>query len=133
MTQSFKKREKLVSKKLIDQLFAKGGNSRSAAAFPLRLVYQYINKEESDCKTTANAVAEAQLLISVPKRCFKHAVDRNRVKRQIREAYRKHRDLFTVPEDRRLILSLIWLDSNHHSTAEVEERVCNLLGRVKYA
>ena len=34
-----------------------------------------------------------QLLISVPKKRFKHAVDRNRVKRQVREAYRKNKSL----------------------------------------
>ena len=55
------------------------------AAFPLRVVY--VNKER------AHGEVPVQILISVPKKRFKHAVDRNRVKRQVREAYRLHKQV----------------------------------------
>ena len=55
------------------------------AAFPLRVVY--VNKER------AQGEVPVQILISVPKKRFKHAVDRNRVKRQVREAYRLHKQV----------------------------------------
>ena len=102
---SFPKKEKLVSRKLIDRLFV-GGGSKSMSCF------------------------DAQMLISVPKRCFKHAVDRNRVKRQVREAYRRHRDLYELPEGKYLAMAFIWLDHQHHDTAEVEDKVVNLLRRM---
>ena len=54
------------------------GGSRSCSLFPLRVVYLPVEELEAD----------ASILISVSKRRFKRAVKRNRVKRQIREAYR---------------------------------------------
>ena len=79
---TFRREERLRGEALIERLFHREG-SRSMAAFPLRMVYM---KTASD-----GAGALPQVLISVPKRCLKHAVDRNRVKRQVREAYRRNR------------------------------------------
>ena len=70
----------------------------------------------------------------MPKRCLKHAVDRNRVKRQVREAYRRNR--YRLVESlggdgvRGLLIAFIWLDDKLWSTAEVERKVCNLLQRL---
>ena len=93
-------------------------------AFPLRLVYME-NVREGACPP-------AQLLVSVPKRCFKRAVKRNRVKRQVREAYRYHKHLIwnVLPADRQLALAFIWLDDRLYDTAEVEQRVASLLERL---
>ena len=96
----------MVSLKLIESLFG-GGCSQSVAAFPLRAVYMLSERQTGD--------APVQLLISVPKKRFKHAVDRNRVKRQIREAFRQHKDLLypIVPEEQCLLLAFIWLSDGH--------------------
>lgn len=128
---SFPKKEKLVSRKLIDHLFA-GGGSKSISCFPLRLVFMVLdhNDEALEIKGCNEQMADAQMLISVPKRCFKHAVDRNRVKRQVREAYRKHRNLYQLPEDKYLAMAFIWLDHQHHDSADVEAKVVNLLRRM---
>jgi len=68
--------EKLKSKKLIEQLFAEG---QSVSVFPLRLVYLQVHfKEDLIAKTG----------VSVSKKNFKSAVDRNRIKRLLREVYR---------------------------------------------
>ena len=75
-TQSFKKSERLKSRKTISRLFNREGNS--VAKYPLRLVFMEIEESESPIQFT----------VSVSKKKFKRAVDRNRVKRQIREAYR---------------------------------------------
>ncbi len=86
-----RKGERLCSKKLIDTLFGIGG-SHAMTAFPLKAVYRLI-----DCKSETSAPEETvmesnvQVLVSVPKKHFKRAVKRNRVKRQVREAYRKHK------------------------------------------
>ncbi len=120
----FRKRERIVSLKLIETLFG-GGVSQSVAAFPLRAVYMLSERQPNE--------ASAQLLISVPKKRFHHAVDRNRVKRQVREAFRQHKDLLyqAIPDNQRLLLAFIWISDEHHSTAEVERRVVNLMKRIK--
>ena len=88
------------------------------------------NDEALENKGSHVDMADVQMMISVPKRCFKHAVDRNRVKRQVREAYRRHRDLYELPEGKYLAMAFIWLDHQHHETAEVEDKVVNLLRRL---
>ena len=102
-----------------------GGNgSQSMAAFPLRAVY--IRKER------AQDDAPVQVLVSVSKRHFKHAVDRNRVKRQVREAYRKNKQVLyeALPPTDQLLLAFIWLSDGHRSSSEVEQRVVGLMQRI---
>lgn len=120
-----------MSRKLIDRLFV-GGGSKSMSCFPLRLVFMVLDHNDEALENKGNHVdmADVQMMISVPKRCFKHAVDRNRVKRQVREAYRRHRDLYELPEGKYLAMAFIWLDHQHHETAEVEDKVVNLLRRL---
>ena len=119
----FKKSERIVSQKQIDELFA-GAGSHSRAAFPLRVVYII--------KVRAQGQPPVQLLISVPKRRFRHAVDRNRVKRQLREAYRtnKHLLLTAVPADKTVSMAFIWLSDKHFPTKEIEARVKLLLSHI---
>jgi len=76
MSFSYPKKEKLKSQKLIEQLFSEG---KSVSAFPLRMVY---------LKTVFNDDVQFKTGVSVSKRNFKNAVDRNRIKRLLREAYR---------------------------------------------
>lgn len=70
------KQERLKSKKLIEKLYAEG---KAIKVFPLRMVYLKINH-------TSNY--PAQVGVSVPKRNFKLAVHRNKLKRLLRETYR---------------------------------------------
>ena len=79
------KEERICSKKLINELFT--GNGRSMTAFPLRVVFMK--------RTIVDDQPRAAMLVSVPKRYFKHAVDRNRVKRQVREAFRRNKSIIT--------------------------------------
>ena len=120
---TFRKRERIASLKLIETLFG-GGCSQSVAAFPLRAVYMLSERQSNE--------APVQLLISVPKKRFKHAVDRNRVKRQVREAFRQHKDLLypVVPETQRLLLAFIWLSDEHRPSKEVEGRIVTLMRRI---
>jgi len=113
----------MVSLKLIETLFG-GGCSQSLAAFPLRAVYMLGERQPGQ--------ASVQLLISVPKKRFHHAVDRNRAKRQIREAFRKHKDLLVpqLPDGQSLFLALIWLSDNHRPSQEVGKRVVGLMRRI---
>ena len=105
----------------IRTLFNEG---RSIVAFPIRAVY--IKKDRAQDQPPAS------ILVSVPKRHFKHAVDRNRVKRQIRESYRKHKTLVTdsVPEGKQLLVAFIWLSDRHFGSDEIESRIVSLLRKM---
>ena len=121
---TFRKRERMVSNLLIEALF-ENGSSQSVSAFPLRAVYQTVERREGH--------APVQILISVPKKRFKHAVDRNRVKRQIREAYRRHKQLLwgALADHQEMLLGFIWLSDRHYPTSDVESRVVRILEKVK--
>lgn len=117
--QTLRKAERLNSRILIERLFSGGG--KSFPAFPLRIVYMPVEGEK---------LPIASILISVPKKRFKRAVKRNRVKRQIREAYRKHRQLLTdslTTSGKKAIIAFIWLDNELHPSSEVEAKVKKLL------
>lgn len=121
---SFHKEERLCSKRLIEALFARGGKSMSA--FPLRVVFMPVAQAETP--------APVSVMVSVSKRHFKRAVKRNRVKRQIREAYRLHKHLLDDALDKlpgqHLMVAFLWLSDRQYATAEVERNVKHLLIRM---
>ncbi|ATA89375.1 ribonuclease P protein component [Capnocytophaga stomatis] len=73
---SFPKSERLRKLKYIQQLFSEG---KSVQSYPLKMIY---------CPIESDLESQFQVLVSVPKRGFKRAVHRNRIKRLIRESYR---------------------------------------------
>src|SRR6185312_5168861 len=79
---TFKKEERLCNKRLIDSLFHNGS---SFLCYPLKVSW-----------LTAEDIQPfpAQVLFSVPKKRFKRAVDRNLIKRRVREAYRLHKQQY---------------------------------------
>ncbi len=84
MKNTFEKAERLKSTKTIAHLFSGG---RSFAAYPLRLVYtSAASIVISD--TGTKKFIPVQFALSVPKKKFKRAVDRNLLRRRIRESYR---------------------------------------------
>ena len=117
------KEERISSRTLIEKLFD-GGNSRSMTAYPVRLVYLPMSRQPQE--------AAVKILISAPKRNLKHAVDRNRVKRQIREAYRQNKYVLIdkLGDTTGAALAFIWLEKQLYESKEVEQRIVNLLKRV---
>ena len=121
---TFKKAERLCSKKRIETLFA--GGSRAISAYPLRVVFRA--RGETDREKEA-----VSILITVSKRHFKHAVDRNRTKRLIREAYRLNKQLLlNAPalEGRKLDLAFIWLSDDLFDYPTIENKIKILLQRI---
>jgi ribonuclease P protein component len=80
-SEKFPKEERLSSKKIIEELFSKGSSNY---LYPFRIIMLGKNEENKDFP---------RILITVPKKNFKKAVDRNRIRRQIREAYRKNKSV----------------------------------------
>ena len=116
-----RKPERLSRKKIIEKLFA--GGSRSFSIFPLRVVWLPV--EELD--------VQASLLVSVSKRRFKRAVKRNRVKRQIREAYRLNKQPLLealAEKDLRLALAFIYLSDELVDSTVIAEKMKIALARI---
>ena len=117
------KEERICSKKLINELFT--GNGRSMTAFPLRAVFMK--------RTVGDDQPRAAMLVSVPKRYFKHAVDRNRVKRQVRETFRRHKSIIihNLTDDHEAVaIAFVWLTNEKYPSSEVENRMVRLLTRI---
>ncbi|MBO5796313.1 MAG: ribonuclease P protein component [Bacteroides sp.] len=115
------KSERLHRKKQIEKVFA--GGARSFSLFPLRVVYLPLDDLDAD----------AAILISVSKRHFKRAVKRNRVKRQIREAYRKNKHLLldTINGEKcKLALAFIYLSNELPETDVINNKMKVALQRV---
>ena len=91
MNNGLTKTERLTSQLVIDKLFA-GGNA-SMAAFHLRIVYMQMEKQEGSQQWDGGQQPPVSILVSVPKKRFRHAVDRNRMKRLVREAYRLNKHI----------------------------------------
>ena len=120
---TFSKSERICSKRVIDQLFA-GGN-QSMAVFPLRAVYKEVSDSEEP-----NPVS---VLISVSKRHFRHAVDRNRMKRQIREAYRTNKHTLSdtiAARGTHLYIAFICISDELCATQKVTNSVRKILARI---
>ncbi|WP_299108266.1 ribonuclease P protein component [uncultured Winogradskyella sp.] len=82
MSFKYSKKDKLKSKKLIEQLFTEG---KAVTAYPLKLIY---------IKTDFEDGSQLKTGVSVSKRLHKTAVSRNQIKRLLREAYRLNKQLY---------------------------------------
>ena len=122
---TFKKSERLCSRLLMDRLFQ--GDNKSVSAYPLRAVFLPVSTDEQK---------GVSVLISVPKKRFHDAVDRNRVKRQIREAYRKQKHTFIEKMEEReqgLLIAFIYVSAQIESTTYIEKRLARLLEKINEA
>jgi ribonuclease P protein component len=117
---SFPKEEHLCRKKLIDELFGRGS---SFGLYPLRLVW---------LPTEASVATPPQVLVSVSKRSFKRAVDRNELKRLMREAYRLNKYRLTEAEGGHPIgqLAIIYTGKEKKPFALVEKKLISGLERL---
>ena len=108
---TYSKKEKLKSKKLIDQLFTEG---QSVSAFPLRLVY---------LPSIFNDNVIAKTGVSVSKRNFKTAVDRNRIKRLLREVYRLNKANYFNNLTTQHAFMILYISKEKPSLDQIENRM----------
>lgn len=138
MDHRFPKAEHLCLQRDIDALFASGAHS--TVGFPLRAVWHEVEWDGHGPRV--------KVLVSVSKRKFKHAVDRNRAKRQMREAYRLNKHLLAfgaagapaesddVPQPtptsplKALHIGFIWISDTPQDSTLVHKRMVNILKRI---
>lgn len=107
--------ERLRGRSATASLFAQKGG-QGVSAFPLRAVWKLQQPNHP-----------SQMMISVPKRHFKHAVKRNRLKRLVREAYRRHKHLL---DDTPVMVAFLWTAQTMLTAQEVEQRMVQLLHKL---
>lgn len=113
MDQRFRKSERLKSKKTIDRLFARNNEEILALfSYPLKIV-----------ALPGPAEGLPQILISVSKRHFKRAVDRNQIKRRIREAYRLNKELLVASGEAPASIAFVYVAKEILSYADIEKKV----------
>jgi ribonuclease P protein component len=115
MDERFGKDYKLCSRSLIEEVFKQG---ESVKSYPLKLIYLKTDKLTS--------TKYFQIAISVPKRNFKSAVDRNYIKRMLREVIRKNKLLiepFLIQQDKKLALFLIFGDKEMPDLTFLDKRM----------
>lgn len=107
--------ERLKSKKLIEKLYEEG---KSIKVFPLRMVYK---------QTEHTSKFPVQVGVSVPKRNFKSAVDRNRIKRLLRETYRKEKHTVYDAVNQPYVFMISYIAKDEWTYADIERKMQKLL------
>ena len=122
---TFTKNERFCSKILIDEIFEKG---KKIKHFPFILTYLPISK------TKNNWQSPAKIVISVPKRKIKLAVNRNKLKRRIKEAYRLNKLSFynnLEAKNTNLALFLIYIGKENETYSFIEKKLQLLLTEIQ--
>jgi ribonuclease P protein component len=115
MKHTLGKLERLKSKKLIEKLYQEGSSVKS---FPLRMVY---------IQTKHTSDFPVQVGVSVPKRNFKLAVDRNRIKRLLRESYRLQKEIVYDSVEEPYVFMISYIGREEIKYDEVYSKMNKLL------
>lgn len=116
----FPKSERLHGQKQIEELFSKG---TSFTIPPLRIVY---------LKKLQDSSVPNQVLVSASKKNFKRAVDRNQLKRRMREAYRLNKHVLEDSlKEFYLVIGYIYVGKEIASYQEIEEKLKQSLLRLR--
>lgn len=116
------KAERLNRVKAIEKLFATG---ESFIKFPLRIVYALSDERRSDDN------APCRMVVSVPKRRFKHAVSRNRIKRLVREAFRHEKSIIAQADVEQCIdIAFIFIDNDLPTQERINHAVSAAMSKI---
>lgn len=117
MRHTFPKREKLKSKKLIDTLFEEG---KAITIYPIKLIY---------LKTELPEKVAIQAAVAVPKKNFKSAVRRNRIKRLLRESYRLNKGLVFNNSEGTFAFLFLYLGKKMPTFGEIVPKMVEILDK----
>lgn len=110
MPNTFLKQNKLCGQQRIAQLYKEG---KRFTAWPLRVTYMPTEEH-------------TQVLVWAPKSLFKHAVQRNHLRRLMREAYRLHQDILST----NFLIAFNYMDKEEQSFAVIEKAICKALKKI---
>lgn len=122
VNKKFPKSEKLKSFKTIETLFLEG---KTISKYPIKVFFLPRSQFKSEEQIRQNLAAFA-----VPKRKFKLAVDRNRIKRQLRECYRLHKHVLEDNPDEKFVMLFLFLGKTKPPYAELENAMIALLNKL---
>lgn len=129
------KGEKLRHRTLVEGVF---GGGKTLYAYPLRLTYRILSRpelEDSFRNGVPPRVGRLQMLVTVPKKKLRHAVDRVLMRRRIREAYRLNRlpllQEILADGTRYVELAFIYLHKEETDYATVEKKMKRLLSKIE--
>jgi ribonuclease P protein component len=120
--QTFKKEERLCNKKLIDELFHNGS---SFLCYPFKASWLMVDEPQQ---------VPVQVLFAVAKKRYKRAVDRNVLKRRMREAYRLHKQEllydFLNQTDKSILLSISYIGKEINEYKLIEKKMLKLFSQL---
>lgn len=120
---SFNKEERLCNVKLIDKLYHNGS---SFLVYPFRILW---------LSADSDLAFPAQILISVPKKRFKRSVDRNLLKRRIREIYRLNKSQLLYPflmeRSEKIVLGINYIGNEIAEYSTLEKKFISAIQRLK--
>ena len=117
---SFSKKERLKNKIEIESLFSEGNRFFE---YPFNVIWKLYSNSDSTLK----------MAVSVPKKKIPNATDRNKIKRLVREAFRKNKTIIQQPleaKNVKLHLMLVYSQSNIMSMSEIEDKISVTLQRL---
>jgi len=120
-THSFNKKEKLKSRKLLDQLFTKG---KSVSVFPVKVFYLPLASEADE---------PVQAGVGVSGRNFSKATDRNRIKRLLREAYRLNKSILheaLTADQKKIAVFILYLGKEKPELTALNEAMPLVLNKL---
>lgn len=117
---SFSKKERLKNKIEIESLFSEGNRFFE---YPFNVIW----------KVDSNSDSTLKMAVSVPKKKIPNATDRNKIKRLVREAFRKNKTIIQQPleaKNVKLHLMLVYSQSSIISMSEIEDKISVTLQRL---
>ncbi len=119
MNEGLSKEERLKSRKLIEALFSDG---ESFTVFPFRFIYMLPGSE---------TIGQTKIAFSVSKRNFPHAVDRNLIKRQMREIYRMNKSYLASDQFPPAAVMIIYSAKQMMPFVQMKTRFCKGLDQLR--
>lgn len=132
---TLRKSAKLRHRTMVEGLFA---NGRSVYAGPLRVTFRVLSSAElagSFREEVPDRIGPVQVMITVPKKKRRHAVDRVLMRRRIREAFRRQyhplrRVVENDPQMRTLSLAVIYLESSNLDSGQISAAMASAITKI---